>query len=82
MHEVSLCESIIRIIEAQAQRDHFSRVEKVTLAVGTLSGASAEALTFCFPMVAKNTIADGATLQIKETNGPDLRVCELEVGGT
>ena len=79
MHEVSLCESIIRIIEAQAQRDHFSRVEKVTLAVGTLSGASAEALTFCFPLVAKNTIASGATLKIIETTGTDLRVKELDV---
>ena len=80
MHEVSLCESIIRIIEAQAQRDHFSRVEKVTLAVGTLSGASAEALSFCFPLVAKNTIASGAHLEIIETTGPDLRVKELDVG--
>ena len=81
MHEVSLCESIMRIIERQAQRDGFSRVEKVALTVGDMSGASTEALAFCFPLVAKGTCAEGATLTFVETQGPDLRVSELVVGG-
>jgi len=80
VHEVSLCESIIRIIEAQAQRDSFDRVVRVTLVVGSLSGASPEALSFCFPLVAKDTIASGADLVIIETDGTDLRVKELDVG--
>ena len=80
MHEVSLCESIIKIIAKQAQRDGFSRVVQVTLTVGDRSGASVESLDFCFPMVAKGTIADAAKLVIKQTKGPDLRVSELEVG--
>lgn len=80
MHEVSLCESIIKIIERQAQRDKFTRVVQVTLTVGERSGASIEALEFCFPMVAKGTIADGATLTFIPTQGDDLRVSELEVG--
>lgn len=80
MHEVSLCESIIKIIEKQAKQDGFSRVERVTLTVGALSGASIEALEFCFPMVAKGTIADGACLAFTQTEGFDLRVSELEVG--
>jgi len=80
MHEVSLCESIIKIIERQAQRDHFTRVVEVTLTIGTLFGASTEALAFCFPMVAKGTVADGATLTFTTTEGSDLRVSSLEVG--
>lgn len=80
MHEVSLCESIIRIIERQAEKDGFTRVEKVTLTIGDMSGASTEALEFCFPMVAKGTCAEGATLIFVETSGPDLRVSALEVG--
>lgn len=79
MHEVSLCESILKIIEKQALRDGFSQVTEVTLTVGDRSGASVEALTFCFPLVAKTTIADGAKLTIRETSGPDLRVSQLEV---
>lgn len=80
MHEVSLCESIIKIIERQAGKDGFTRVVSVTLTVGEMSGASIEALEFCFPMVAKDTIADGATLTFTQVPGTDLRVSELEVG--
>lgn len=79
MHEVSLCESIIRIIERQAEKDGFTRVESVTLTVGDLSGVSIEAMEFCFPMVAKDTIADGATLTFTQTQGTDLKVSALEV---
>lgn len=80
MHEVSLCESILRIIQKQAEKDKFTRVVKVVLTVGELSGASPEALSFAFPLVAKKTLADGAVLEIVETPGNDLRVTSLEVG--
>ncbi|HAX92284.1 MAG TPA: hypothetical protein DCY07_08830 [Rhodospirillaceae bacterium] len=80
MHEVSLCESIIKIIERQAEKDRFTRVVEVTLTVGDQSGASLEAMEFCFPMVAKGTVADGAKLIFTPVEGRDLRVSKLEVG--
>lgn len=80
MHEVSLCESILKIIEKQAEKEGFKRVERVTLTVGERSGASTESMAFCFPFVAKGTIADGAKLDFVSTKGSDLRVSALEVG--
>ncbi len=80
MHEVSLCESIVKIIQKQAEKDGFTRVTRVTLLVGALSGASTESLEFCFPMVAKDTIAEGATLAFTHSGDNALRVAELEVG--
>ena len=80
MHEVSLCESIIKIIEKQAEKEDFQHVQTVTLAVGRQSGASLESLSFAFPLVAKNTRAEGAELVIEETDGRELRVKALEVG--
>ncbi|MDX9690410.1 MAG: hydrogenase maturation nickel metallochaperone HypA [Proteobacteria bacterium] len=80
MHELSLCENIVKIIERQAARDGFTRVVTVTLSLGDLSGASEESLSFCFPMVTKGTVADGATLAFVHTSGCDLRVKEVEVG--
>jgi hydrogenase nickel incorporation protein HypA/HybF len=80
MHELSLCENIVKIIERQAARDGFTRVVTVTLALGDLSGTSEESLAFCFPMVAKGTVADGATLAFVHTSGRDLKVKEVEVG--
>jgi len=78
MHEVSLCESIIRIIERQAEKERFSRVIKVHVELGDQSCASEEALAFSFPHVAKGTRAEGATLAFKHTMGGALKVTELE----
>ncbi len=80
MHEVSLCESILKIVERQAEKEKFARVVSITLTVGELSGASTEAMTFCFPFVAKGTIADGAKLTFVSAKGRDLRVSAVEVG--
>ncbi|MFA6279906.1 MAG: hydrogenase maturation nickel metallochaperone HypA [Bdellovibrionales bacterium] len=80
MHEVSLCESIVKIVQKQAEKDGFSRVVSVTLSIGERSGASIEALDFCFPMVAKGTIAEGATLAFTRSEDDSLRVASLEVG--
>ncbi|MCB2004104.1 MAG: hydrogenase maturation nickel metallochaperone HypA, partial [Rhodoferax sp.] len=38
MHEMSLCESIMQIIEDEAQRQGFERVIRVRLEIGRLSG--------------------------------------------
>lgn len=79
MHEISLCESILKIIEKQAEKNKFDRVVAVTLTVGDLSGASTEAMAFCFPLVAKGTVAEGAVLSFVQTSGRDLKVSALEV---
>ncbi len=80
MHELSLCESILRIVEKQAEKERFTRVVTVTVALGAQSCASEEALAFCFPLVVKGTIADGAALEFTRTADSALRVLKLEVG--
>lgn len=80
MHEVSLCESIIKIIEKQAEKEKFAHVLRVQLTVGELSGASPESLAFAFPLVAKGTVAEGADLAFTHTAGNELRVSAIEVG--
>jgi hydrogenase nickel incorporation protein HypA/HybF len=64
MHEMSLCEGILQIIESEAGRQHFTRVKQVILEVGPLSGVEISALEFCFDTIMKNSIADQATLTI------------------
>jgi len=64
MHEISLCQSVLRIIEQQAAQQNFSRVKTVSLEVGRLSGVEPEALRFGFDAVMKDSIADGAILEI------------------
>lgn len=69
MHEMSICESILGLIRDQAQSQNFSKVERVCLEIGPLSGVEIEALKFGFDVVMRDTLADGARLEIIETAG-------------
>ena len=67
MHELSICESLLGVIEDQAKAQDFRRVMQVRLEIGPFSGVEVEALRFSFDMVTKGTLADGAGLEIIET---------------
>ncbi|PZF76461.1 hydrogenase maturation nickel metallochaperone HypA [Aestuariivirga litoralis] len=69
MHEMSLCENLISVIEAEATRQNFGRVSKIWLEVGPFSGAEPEALRFCFDAVSRGTLAEAAEFEIVPTPG-------------
>jgi len=69
MHELSLAEDMLDLIQTRAKSDNFERVLKVTLEIGRLSHVEADAMAFCFDAVVKSTIAEGAELQIVTTEG-------------
>jgi len=69
MHEMSLCESILRIIEDQASVQHYHKVKTVYLEVGALAGVQVEALQFGFDVVMKDSIAASADLKIIDLLG-------------
>ena len=64
MHEMSLCQNILEILEDQAVQQSFSRVDRVHLSVGTMSGVELEALRFGFDVVMKGSLAEDAKLEI------------------
>ena len=67
MHEMALCESIRCTLEEQSRLQRFSRVARVSLEVGPLSGVEVEALRFGFDVVMRGSVADGARLEIIES---------------
>ncbi|MDH4286702.1 MAG: hydrogenase maturation nickel metallochaperone HypA [Gallionella sp.] len=69
MHEMSLAESALQIIEDAAQRQGFSRVKTVWLEIGQLACVEQDAMRFCFDEVVKGSLAEGANLEIVETPG-------------
>ncbi|WP_028877925.1 hydrogenase maturation nickel metallochaperone HypA [Terasakiella pusilla] len=69
MHEMSICESILQIMEDQAQAQNFTKIEKVRLEIGPFSGVELEALRFGFEVVTRNTLAENCVLEIIETKG-------------
>jgi hydrogenase nickel incorporation protein HypA/HybF len=64
MHEMSLCESLVQIIEEQALSQKFTRVKQVWVEVGAFSGVEVSALEFCFDIVCRNTVAANSKLSI------------------
>jgi len=69
MHEMSLCEGVLRILEDNAQSQGFERVKTVWLEIGGLAGVELEAMRFCFDAVMHDSLAQGARLEIIETPG-------------
>lgn len=69
MHEMSLAEGVLQLVEDTAQREGAQRVKLVVLEVGQLSSVEPEALRFCFAAVTHGSIAQGAALEIVAVPG-------------
>ncbi|NNM83273.1 MAG: hydrogenase maturation nickel metallochaperone HypA [Burkholderiales bacterium] len=69
MHEMSLMQGVLGILEENAKGAGFSKVKTVWLEIGALSGVDPHAMEFCFDVVMKNTLAENARLEILETPG-------------
>lgn len=66
MHELGITRNIVAIVSEKAQS---AKVIRVTLEIGKLSAIMPDAIRFCFDIVAKDTVLDGATLEIREIPG-------------
>lgn len=69
MHEMSLAEGVLQIMEDAAQAQAFRRVKGVWLEIGRLSSVEPEAMRFCFDAVTRGSLAEGARLEILEVPG-------------
>lgn len=69
MHELSLCESLLEIIEEQASVHNYRRVRTVWLEVGRFAGVECDALRFSFDVVMRESLAEGAKLNIIDIPG-------------
>ena len=77
MHELSIAEAIV---SAVSERLGDERARRVTLEVGMLSGVVPEALRFAFDLCTKQTVVEGARLEIREVEGLGAcRQCDREV---
>jgi hydrogenase nickel incorporation protein HypA/HybF len=69
MHEMSLAEGMLAIVEDAARASAATRVTNVRLAIGALSHVERDALAFCFDAVTRGSVAEGATLTIDAVDG-------------
>ncbi|MEO8970454.1 MAG: hydrogenase maturation nickel metallochaperone HypA [Ktedonobacteraceae bacterium] len=65
MHELSIAQSIVDVVETRAAECNATRVKHVKLRIGEANGIVNDSLTFCFEMVASsNPTLAGAQLVI------------------
>lgn len=69
MHEMSIAEGILQIVEETARTQGIKRVRSVRLEIGQLSSVEVEALRFCFDAVVRETVAQDARLEIDAVPG-------------
>ena len=80
MHELALT---MEIVDIAVERAEGRRVRRVVVAVGKLAAVVPDAMRFCFDVCAKDTVVEGATLDIEETPGrARCRACGADVALT
>lgn len=66
MHELSIAQSMLEIIEQEAAFFNRSKVTIIRLRIGKLSGIVPDALRFAFEIISKGSVAEDASLDIEE----------------
>jgi len=62
MHELSICEGLLDILQDVARREGVTRICRVRLRFGALAYVEPQALEFAFEVVTRGTVAEGAEL--------------------
>ncbi len=69
MHELSVCTGLVELLEEQAEVQGFNRVKALWVEIGQLSCIEPEALCFSFESAARDSVAEGAALNIEQAPG-------------
>lgn len=65
MHELSIAQNIIQIVNSTVEQDKLGLVEKIYLKVGLLANVLIESLTFSYNSIVENTPLNNSRLEIE-----------------
>lgn len=66
MHELTLAQNTLEILEQQARQNGARRITGVWLSLGAFSCVEEESLRFCFDMVCRGTLAEACQLYLEQ----------------
>ena len=69
MHEMSLAEGVLGVVEEAARAHQPCTVRTVRLEIGALAAVECEALRFAFDVVKRGSVAEAAELDIEQVPG-------------
>ena len=61
MHELTITQNIIDIAVSEARN---RRIRRINLVIGELSSVVEDSIRFCFDVISKETLAEGAALSV------------------
>jgi hydrogenase nickel incorporation protein HypA/HybF len=80
MHELSLAEGIRDIVADMARQHGFARVTRLRVEIGRFAAVEKSALAFAFEVVMQGSAAEGAVLEMIDTEGRAMCYdCDREV---
>lgn len=65
MHELSLTEKMFHLVLKEAEAHRAKQINKISFAIGELSGIVEDSVEFYFQLISKGTIAEQAQLKFK-----------------
>jgi hydrogenase nickel incorporation protein HypA/HybF len=68
MHELSITQSVLSIVLEKANEAHASKVSKINIVIGELSGVVEECVQFYFDLLSKDTIAAETTVSFRQSH--------------
>jgi hydrogenase nickel incorporation protein HypA/HybF len=69
MHELSIAQNILEIVEENANLNKNAKVVLVEIEIGEMSGVISEALKLALEIIVKGTIIENAEIKIFEISG-------------
>ena len=66
MHEMSIAQSIIDIVEQEMARHGVSKVSVIRLVVGEFTAVVPQSLNFCFELITKDTPLEGVKVEMEQ----------------
>jgi len=84
MHDFHLADTILKTVLEYAEKNNFKSIKKIELELGSIlehgEVISLENLIFNFKLLAKNTSAESAELNIKKIEGDEWKLISIEGG--
>ncbi|OOM82417.1 hydrogenase nickel incorporation protein HypA [Clostridium puniceum] len=78
MHEVSIIQNVVEIVLDKAIENNFTKVHKVSLKVGELSGIALDPLNFAFKSCIIGTMLEGSALKLEKVKATaECKECKL-----
>ena len=82
MHDFHLADQILKIVLEHAEKNNFEQIKKIELELGSIlehgEYISPENLIFNFKLLAKNTSAENAELNIKKVAGDSWKLVYID----